>query len=79
MSQSYDAVKRHAASLEAAVARRESAVVEVSSQARDHLSSKDKDISELREQIKRLLDDAEREKMTSKEGKKQVRILYYKI
>ena len=73
MAQSYEQLKRHTAMLEGKLASRMSSVVELNSQVQEEIAQKNKELTDMRENMKNLREEVEREKMATKDSKKQVR------
>ena len=68
---SHTTLKEHASSLELTLASKESSVVQLSSQVQDEVERKDREITDLVDQI-RLLDDALlKERQSIKDARKQ--------
>ena len=72
--QSHSALKEHATSLEAALARREASVAGLSTHVQGELQKRDKQVYDLRENIKELESEVTKEKQNVKDIKKQVRV-----
>ena len=65
------ALREHASTLEATLASRESSVVQLSSQTQDELDSRDREIVNLRDQLKLLEEGLAKERQGVKEARKQ--------
>ena len=70
---SHSALKEHAESLEATLAKRESSVAAMGAHVNEELGRKDNEVVDLRRQVKEVQQLLDAEKQASKELKKQVR------
>ena len=70
---SHSALKEHAESLEATLAKRESSVAAMGAHVNEELGRKDNEVVDLRRQVKEVQQLLDAEKQASKELKKHVR------
>ena len=70
---SHSALKEHAESLEATLAKRESSVAAMGAHVHEELGRKDDEVVDLRRQVKETQQLLDAEKQAGKELKKQVR------
>ena len=72
LAQSCEQLKRHTASVEGALARREGTAMEQSAHAQGELAQKDREMTELRNTMEALRNSVETEQNAVREAKKQV-------
>ena len=73
--QNYEQLKTHTGVLESLIASKESSSVEMTSQVQQDLLQRERNIEELRTNVKALEGDLQKEKSVAKELKKQVSVL----